>query len=509
MRKLDAVIRSLSKQEVRNFKIYTNRIKTNNRQKKILLLFDAYRSEKYKSDDDLIKEVFPELNKNAFYRLRNRLLDEIDQSLFMLYNDMDDKILVLRCIMLAKISYHKNDYKSAYSLLLEAEKQAFNSEFYDVLNVIYNEIIALSSYFAEIDPRIYIKKISDVERKFATLNELNRLIAEIAYELRSRNYEGDSDTIQMLRSINHRLSTSEIVNNSFQAKIRVYTCIRDILYQEKKIVQLKEYLITTFNNFESNNLFSKTYHREKIEMLIWVVNILLKAKDFSLCNEYSKKLWEELNKYNKLYFEKYKWSYFQTTFMTNYFGNEIDAGIDILTEFRKDYLQNPETLVFKDLPIQIILLFQLNLTVAHYANNEYNEALEQIRMFFFSDIYKKLNPQLKLNVFIVDIIVHFERGDTEYVLSRIKEVKRNLRNILSKDTYHREKEFLYILRKLISTSNPLKNKALTKRAQIFIASSPDFEPGANETIDYRIFLESKLNKVSYYKALQEHLHPLV
>jgi len=505
MRKLESVILSLTKQEVRNFKIYANRIKTNNRQKKILTLFDAYKSEKFKTDEDLLKSEFPKLNKNAFYRLRNRLLDEIDQSLLMLYNDMDDKILVMRSIIMAKISNHKNDYKSAYSLLLEAEKKAYKSEFFDLLNVIYNEMIALSAYSPEIDPRIYIKKIGDVEREYATLKELNRLIAEIAYELRSKNYEGDYDTIQALRNINERLSTSEIVNNSFQAKLKVFTCIRDILYQEKKITQLKEHLVDTYNSFETNNLWTKNYHVDKIIMIIWTNNIALKAKDFALARSCVEKLWVELNKYNKLYFEKYKWFYYQSLFIDSYLTDKIDEGIQILEDCRLAYLQEEKELVFKDVPIQTIIIFQLNLTVAYFSKNEFDKALDQIKVFFYTDVYKKLNPQLKLFIFIVDIIVYFERGDEEYVLFRIREVKRSLRNILSKDTYNREKEFLYLLGKLITVTSPTKNKSLVDRMQKFISESPEFEPGAKEYIDYKVFLEAKLNNESYYKTIKQYV----
>jgi len=505
MRKLESVILSLTKQEVRNFKIYANRIKTNNRQKKILTLFDAYKSEKYKSDEVLLETEFPKLKKNAFYRLRNRLLDEIDQSLLMLYNDMDDKIIVMRSIIMAKISNHKNDYKSAYFLLLEAEKKAYKSEFFDLLNVIYNEIISLSAYSAEIDPRIYIKKIGDVEREYATLKELNRFIAEIAYELRSKNYEGDSDTIQTLRNINDRLSTSVVVNNSFQAKLKVYSCIRDILYQEKKITQLKEYLITTYNNFETNNLWTKNYHVEKIILIIWTNNIALKAKDFSTARSYVEKLWVELNKYNKLYFEKYKWFYYQSLFIDSYLSDKIDEGIQILEDCRLAYLQEEKELVFKDVPIQTIIIFQLNLTVAYFSKKEFDKALDQIKVFFYNDVYKKLNPQLKLFIFIVDIIVYFERGDEEYVLFRIKEVKRSLRNILSKDTYNREKEFLFLLGKLITVTNPTKSKTLVERIEKFIKESPEFEPGAKEYIDYRVFLEAKINNESYYEAIKRYV----
>ncbi len=506
MRKLELVINSLSKQEIRNFKIYANRIKTNNRQKKILLLFNAYKTGKYKDDDELISKVFPELNKNAFYRLRNRLLDEIDQSLLMLYNNMDDKIIVTRCIMLAKISYHKNDYKSAHSLLLEAEKQSLKNEFYDILNVIYNEIIVLSSYYPPIDPRVYIKKITDTERKFATLNELNRLIAEIAYELREKNYQGDANAVKTLKNINERLNSSEIINNSFQAKLKVYTCIRDILHQEKKIVELKDYLIQTYHSFVEQKLFARTYHREKVEMLIWLVNILLKAKEFKVSLKYIELLKEELFRYNKLYYDKYQWAYYQALFSTHYFSGEILTSIEVLNKVKNDLMDEQEGDDPQELPVPLIMLVWLNLSVAHYSIQQYGEALEAIKVFFFTDTFKKFPNKWKLNVFIVESIIRYECGDREYVLSRIKEVKRSLRNVLSKETYAREKEFINIMRKLASNSLSVNNPTVQNRIQAFIENSPPFEPGSNEAISYKLFFQSILTRRTYFSCLQDSLN---
>lgn len=124
MRKLNKVIESLNKQEARNFKIYANRIKVENRSKKIVTLFDAFKAKKFPSEAGIHENLFPELNKNAFYRLKNRLLDEIDQSLLLLYSDIDEKTAIYKLLILAKISYHKNDYQSTFDLLMEAEKKS-------------------------------------------------------------------------------------------------------------------------------------------------------------------------------------------------------------------------------------------------------------------------------------------------------------------------------------------------------------------------------------------------
>ncbi|MEM7105946.1 MAG: hypothetical protein AAF502_22615 [Bacteroidota bacterium] len=505
MRKLNKVIESLNKQEARNFKIYANRIKVENRSKKIVTLFDAFKTKKYPSEAGIHENLFPDLNKNAFYRLKNRLLDEIDQSLLLLYSDIDEKTAIYKLLILAKISYHKNDYQSTFDLLMEAEKKALSSEYYDLLENIYNEVIQLSPYFSEINPRAYIEKKDEIQKQIQPLNELEHLTAEISYDLRTKNYGGkDKDATQILKNINEKLKNNAFITNSPQAKLKIHTVIRTILHQEKKFEPLKEYLISSLNSFEKDNVFTKSSHEEKIRLLIWLINTLQKTRTLKLSLHYAQQLYQELLKYNKLYFDKYKWSYYQIIFASHYYNDEVDKSIEILTTFQEEYFENFRIKDIADLPFNLIVIFQLNLTIAYYSKDEINNAQEHLTPFFYSDIFKKMSPQWKLNIFIVDILIHYETEDIEYILSRVKEVKRSQRNLLRLPDYAREKEFLNIIQKLMSLPAPLTNAKLMERIEAFSQESPPFEPGSNEAINYQIWLESRVKKQSYFETLLDY-----
>ena len=72
MNLLQEVILSLNKEECRFFKLYAGRINVKD-ERKDLLLFDFIKKSDSIDEDRVAAKLYGE-NKNAFYRLKNRLL---------------------------------------------------------------------------------------------------------------------------------------------------------------------------------------------------------------------------------------------------------------------------------------------------------------------------------------------------------------------------------------------------------------------------------------------------
>jgi hypothetical protein len=84
---LEKVIFSLTSDEVRRFKILSNRFKSED-EKKLIVLFDTIRSEKFIDEEQEIVKSLYQTNdaqtRNRYYRLRNKLLENIEKSLVFL-----------------------------------------------------------------------------------------------------------------------------------------------------------------------------------------------------------------------------------------------------------------------------------------------------------------------------------------------------------------------------------------------------------------------------------------
>ena len=85
MNTLQEIILSMSKEELRFFKLYASRTNSNKTRKDILL-FDQIKKTDQFSESNFQQKHYDQ-NKNAFYRLKNRLLEDINKSLTLQYLD--------------------------------------------------------------------------------------------------------------------------------------------------------------------------------------------------------------------------------------------------------------------------------------------------------------------------------------------------------------------------------------------------------------------------------------
>ena len=81
MNLLQEVVLSLNKEESRFFKLFAGRTNTKD-ERKDLLLFDFIKKSDPIDEDKIATKLYGE-NKNAFYRLKNRLLTDLNKSLLL------------------------------------------------------------------------------------------------------------------------------------------------------------------------------------------------------------------------------------------------------------------------------------------------------------------------------------------------------------------------------------------------------------------------------------------
>ena len=135
MNTLQEIILSMSKEELRFFKLYASRTNSNKTRKDILL-FDQIKKTDQFSESNFQQKHYDQ-NKNAFYRLKNRLLEDINKSLTLQYLDEEADLSLMKNIILSRIFHTKGKHIIALDYLKKAEKKAAQIEAYEILNIIY------------------------------------------------------------------------------------------------------------------------------------------------------------------------------------------------------------------------------------------------------------------------------------------------------------------------------------------------------------------------------------
>ena len=150
---LNNIVKSLSKDEVRFFKLFLKR--TNNKNRKDVQLFNFLRkiSKNYQTNDAL-KVV--DTNPNNLYQIRNRLYHEVNNSMIWQHIWKDEQSKSFSYVLLARVYRNKGELQLAYHFLQKAEREADSNNLYQLLSIIYSDIIDLSHELVSIDLDKYI-----------------------------------------------------------------------------------------------------------------------------------------------------------------------------------------------------------------------------------------------------------------------------------------------------------------------------------------------------------------
>jgi len=474
---------------------------------KISKLFDLVREKKHITDlDGVIAELFDKdtldhnEKHNAYYRLKNRLKTELEKSLINLHNDVDDRVVTMNLITLSTLFGYRSEYELALYYLRKAEKLAVKNEFYDLLDLVYNHIIAFGHTLDEIDPEVYVKKIEDNKIQLELINQANHTIAIISYKLRRSKYNPEEeDVFESLTETLNELNLSGSAKKSPSIRFIIYQCIRDIYLQKKDFQQLQEYLTITFHEFEKDELFNKNNHTQKIKMLSWLVNVLNINKQWDKALTYTENLHSELLKYNKLHYDSFIWTYNQSL-VTNFMStNKLSEAVQKLEEIKD--LATHRGQMFYDYAIF------LNLTLCYYFMGKIGMSIRTLSSLLSKDMYPKLTPDLQYSISLLEVILHFENANKDFAEYKLNEFKRVFRKTIAKPEMLEDKNFIKILSGLIDRPFPFRDKLLVKQMNQFVEASHDLEVGSNRHVDYKLWIQSRLQKLSYYQLLLAQLNP--
>lgn len=492
MDRLTEIIQSLNKQEARNFKIFEKRIGADKFEKKMLKLYDYIRSGKYEEhDDSLVTKLYPPNNKNAYYRLKNRLINNLQKSLIEFHLGVDKRMTVLGTIMLARIFYYKANYKLSFFYLQKAEKQAIDSGSYNLLNLIYDEIISLSKYYYEINPQHYIDLKAQRNQEYAGIQQVEYLLANINYQLHRTNFSGlGTNVLEELERLQEQFKLLP-QDQTEAVKIEINRVVRSILQQKKDYVSLESYLKESYRNFNKEGFFNKSNHREKIILLVWIINTLNKIGKFKEAESRLEELNDALLDFNKLYYNNYIWTYYMALVANWSSSDQNEKAIELLEDLKS---RNDESLSYYT-PYIYISLVTFYFNVANF-----DKATRNLNHLLHTSAYQSLSHPIRLGLSVAEIMIRIDQEDWNYAHLRLKTLKRSLRTVIGKDENAQEKAFISILSMIVTEPDAFKQEKIKKRIQNFLESAKQEVGSSSSPIDYIAWLNAKLEEKSYYET---------
>lgn len=478
------LIAVMNKEEIRHYKLFIKRTTVQEERKDEVLFDYTKRNAANFNEDKIAKLLYNKEDKNAYYRLKNRLIEDIGKSLLSQHYKDNDINTIVNYILLARLFFKKGQFKICNYYLIKAERKASEKEYIEWLDIIYTDFIKLSHETLEINPEEYIKKRKLNRAKLIKLQEIDDILAMLIYRIKtSQNYSSKNTKItELLQKTITDFSKSKDVKKSPVLRFKIYDSVSRILLQQQNFIALEKYLIKTYNEFTKEKLFNEQNHNTKLQLLTYLTNCLFKNHKNDLSLIYAEQLKNAMQEYNGILKDKYLFFYYNSL-VINYSVKNIDKAIEILHEAK-----NNETV--KKLPMYNVFVY-LNLSVLYFGKGLFKDAIRNLVKPLLEDAYSNLDEVFRLKLSIFELMIRFELNDFDYLERKIERLKKEYKHLLKIQEYKLQVQMIELIKKMNTSNNLKKDDSLVKLAKS-ILNNQESEQETN-IVNYSKWIKNKFS----------------
>ena len=484
MNVLFQIIDSLTKEESRYYKLFAGRT-NNNTKRKDIQLFDFIKKNGENYNESKISNLLYGENKNSFYQLKNRVFKDLNKSMMMQHMPKEKDIFILHFVLLSRVYVRKGDVQLSFYYLQKAEKEALKLESYQLLDIIYSEILELSYDMVSINVEDYIQKQRENKLKRDQIQEIDLVIAAVRYRVKTaQNFSGKkSDVLSMLRKTVDEFTHNKEIPKSPKFQMKIYQAVSRILLQTHDFATLENYLLHTFEEFKKNKVFNKSNHEHKLMMISYITNCLFKTGKLKKSLDYAEILKKSMNEYQGFLRDKYIF-YYYNALVINYSKLDKKKALDVLKEVKSNS-------IIKQLPTYTVFIY-LNTALIHFDLGNYREANKNLTRLLLQDDFVDLGRSFQLKIQIASLIVRYMIKDFDTCELKIEEINKKYSEILDSEGLARDKELITIISKLLYCNNINLDKEVKERIKSLSRVITDEQSDDTDVINYNVWLKSLL-----------------
>ncbi len=499
------LVKSLTKAEKRNFKLYVNR-SNKNIDLRFLQLFDILDKQKVYNEEKIFKK-FKTLNKSQLSNLKRHLYSQLLTSLRLIHINKNIDFQIREQIDFAKILYGKGLYLQSLKLL-ERIKGIAEGKHQDYL------ILEILEFQKLIESR-------HITRSRKVKNKMESLIDESA----------------------HRSFTTYNSSKLANLKLKIHGLYIQIghIRNEKDRIMVQEYFQTNLADINTLNLtfFEKVYLNQ---CNVWYYYILL---DFKNCLEYADK-WVKLfeqdpemkSKDPDLYMRglHYKLTCLFNLQLYPRFKLALTTFEKFVIKHEKDFNETSHIIAFlylymtklndyfltgkfkqgiaevvrtealiqryePNLDPHRIMVFYYKFAWMYLGAGDYSMALEYLNKIIYLDI-KRLREDIQSYARLMALIAHYELGNYQLLEYQIKSVIRFLSKVEEQNVVQRE--FLQFLNRILFKDVlAVQNEMKTLKTKLEKIAKYSFDKKSFIYLDIISWLDSKIENVSLQAIIQK------
>ena len=482
---LKQMILQMDRKEVTNYGIYAGRF-SEKESRKDLDLFKMIRREGIDFKDEIaIKQLYPGQKRSAYYRLKNRLTEDINKSAFLQSYEENHNMLSLYLLSMGYYYYNKTEYRLAYYHFKKAEKKALEIENYGLLDIIYARLIRVSQELSEPNTEDFIRKRMENRQIIDKLSQLDNVLEAVEYRVKmSQNLSAIENIEEILKITVDDFASDEDLKNSSRLQTGIYQIVSRVLLQKNDFVSLEPYLVKTYNDFEEKKFFSRNNHDLKLEMISWMANAFFKNKKYTQSLEYAALLHKEMQKFDGVFYNRFEVFYYNCL-VINYSVINPQKAIDTLL-----HLTQKEN---KDKMRLYGVFVYLNLALLYYQQKNYSKSLDSIIKMYKHEGYSATDKMVQLKMNLGELILRNELKENEIAEYRLKQVEKDFAEILKNEDGAWEKDFLKIYSIMIKSDNYKKSPGFVTEVNRFLEKVRNLPSRDELLFNYDTWLKEKAN----------------
>ncbi len=422
---LQDLIKSLEKEELKSYKLYTKRTH-NFESRKDIELFDSIK----KNGDELDKYHFNVIYKGdkpdtKYYRLKNKIADDIGIVLSNL-NHKKPEIDTLHLIGLAKIFNAKQKQNLALHYLKLAERKAIEKEEFALLEAIYEQMVRMSIQNTEESPTIIIEKRNENSKRLKLLQDLENNLAILSYEVKTT--QNLTTKKEITTWLNHTLKNTvklSYVKNSVQLRIKIFQNLSRLMLLLKDYTSLEAYLKSCLLEFENDSLFSKQTHEVKLQLLVYLCNASYMLDKHAQSIQYANVLHKAIFEFDKVLYNQYIF-YYYNILVNNYSKTNALKAIDTLEEAQNEkQIKNNSNQYFYVLN---------NLAILNFDLKKHKQASKFFSQIYVSQNFKSLDKSFVIKLHVFELINRLELQDYELCEKQLNQLHKLIDDVKEKES---------------------------------------------------------------------------
>ena len=476
------IINSLNKEEIRFYKLFAGRTNSGDFRKD-MILFDFIKQNGEEYDERIISKELYQDNKNSFYQLKNRLYKDLNKSMMLQHMGKEKDVFILHFVLLSRVYKRKGKLELSFHYLKKAEKEAENIEDFELLSIIYSEILTLSYDMISINVEVYIEKKRGNNERLSWNQEIDLLLAAILYKIKTaQNFsKNDVSVNEILQKTLADFSKNKKIQKSPKFRIKVFQLVSRILLQQHDFDTLEKYLLHTYKEFTKDKIFIKSNHEQKLTMLAYLTNCLFKTHKYKQSLSYAKILKLSMNEYDGFLKNKYLF-YYYNSLVINYSVSDKNKALEALKEAKNnDVIQN--------LPAFSVFIY-LNTALIYYDQEKLSLSAKNLSRLMLQDDFVNIGKSFQLKIHIAELIVRYDLSQTDVIDSKIKHINKTYKNLLKDDDFNRDKELIEIIDLLIYCNNLTNDKKLLKKISDLSVTISDEQADDVDVINYNFWLKN-------------------